>query len=236
MNTTTELPPRARSGDGNGQLPSVMIPLNGITLPAELVVPQRARGLVLFTTAAGCIAECPGYRVIVEQLPAAGIATLLFSLLTHAEADKDAHSGYWSFDLDLLTHRLLVATDWVRRQPRLHELGIAYCGTSTAAAAALVAAAQRGPAVQAVVCRSGRPDFAGDSLPRVTAPTLLIVAERDEGIVTLNRRAFARLTCPKRLAVIAGATHLFAEPGALHQVASLATEWFLQHLQPVPAS
>ena len=212
---------------------SVVLPLNGISLTGELVIPVGARGIVLYMLSSGCSRETSRNRLIVRQLEACGIGSLLFSLLTPSEAGKDAHTGYWSFDLELLTHRLLLATQWVMQDPRTRDLGLGFLGTSTGAAAALVAAAQLGYAVQAVISRGGRPDFAGDSLPRVTAPTLFIVGERDTGVLDLNRNAYERLVCRKQLTVVPEASHLFEEPGALEHVATLAADWFRTHLKPI---
>lgn len=215
------------------EVQSVTIPLNGNELPAELVLPVGARGLVLFLVGCGCVRETPRSASIARRIQAAGMATLTLALLTTTEAQKDHQTGCWSFDLDLLTHRLLRATGWAMQQPPTRDLGIGYIGTSTFAAAALVAAGQLGYAVQAVVARAGRPDFAGDWLPKVSAPTLLIVGERDESMLALNRAAQQRLACPNRLAVVAGASHLFEEPGTLAQVGELAADWFASHLKPI---
>ena len=212
---------------------AVRIPINGVALPAELVVPSGATGLVLFMVASGGILETTRSDLIARTIQSRGLATLSFSLLTDAEARKDHHTGYWSFEIDLLAHRILCATSWALHQPQTRDLGIGYIATSTSASAALVAAAQLGYAVEAVVSRSGRPDFAGNSLLRVTAPTLLIVGERDEAVAEINRRAFDHLTAEKKLSVVAGAGHLFDEPGALEQVGELAAEWFSTHLKAV---
>ena len=222
------------SGPFQGRLTEqVIIPIDGIDLPADRVVPAGAQGLVLFMVTRGCIRETPRAELLARAIEGRGVATLSFSLLTDAEAEKDHHTGDWSFELDLLTHRLLQATNWAMREPQTRDLGIGYTGTSTFAAAALVAAAQLGYAVQGVVSRSGRPDFVGDALPRVTAPTLLIVGERDEALMDINRRAFDDLECRKRLSVVAGAGHLFDEPGTLEQVGELAAEWFSTHLKGI---
>lgn len=211
----------------------VAIPINGISLPAELVVPAGACGLVLFTLAGGCIRETSRAGLMAQAIEAGGVATLTFSLLTRAESKKDHHTGYWSFDLDLLTHRFLQATSWAMRQPETRDLGIGYMGTSTFAAAALVAAARLGYIVQGVVSRAGRPDFAGESLPKVMAPTLLIVGERDEALLDINRRAMERLFCRKELSIVPEADHLFEEAGALEQVGALAADWFRTHLKSI---
>jgi putative phosphoribosyl transferase len=235
MNTIC-VEPTATAASGpiwNRVVERVTIPIDGIVLPAELVVPPCAQGLVLFTVAAGSIREAPRVELLARAIEARGIGTLSFSLLTRAESNKDGHTGYWSFELDLLTRRLLNATLWAMQQPKTRDLGIGYIGTSTFAAATLVAAAQLGYAVQGVVSRSGRPDLAGDTLRRVTAPSLLIVGERDEALVEINRRAFDRLMCPKRLSVVPGAGHLFEEPGALERVGALAADWFHLNLKAI---
>jgi putative phosphoribosyl transferase len=211
----------------------VGIPINGIALRADLVIPPGARGLALFTISKGCIHEPSRIELIARAIEAHGVATLTFPLLTEPEARKDGHFEYWSFDLDLLTHRLLQATSWAMRQPQTRDLGIGYVGTGTCASAALVAAAQLGYVVQAVVSRDGRPDLAGNSLSRVTAPTLLIVSERDEYLLQINQRAMEHLQTAKRLSVVAGAGHLFDEPGTLEQAADLTAEWLAAHLKPI---
>jgi putative phosphoribosyl transferase len=225
--TSAPAPPRIQLKE------TVEIPIDGVALPAELVVPPGARGLVLFIVANGSIRETPRAALIARAIQSKGLATLSFSLLTHTEAQNDSHTGNWSFELDLLTHRLLYATSWALRRLETRNLGIGYIGTSTLASAALVSAAQLGYAVQAVVSRAGRPDIAGDSLPRVTAPTLLIVGDQDEAVLEINRRALERLVTRKRLSVVAGAGHLFEEPGSLEQVGELAAEWFSTHLKPI---
>jgi putative phosphoribosyl transferase len=235
MSAISKLANQSNAGSEATQLPAaVAIPINGIALPGELFVPVDARGIVLYTVASGCIRETPCNSMVARHLYVASLGTLIFSLLTSPEAQKDVRSGDWSFDLDLLTHRLLLATKWVMQQPRTGHLRIGYLATSTGAAAALVAAAQLGYVVEAVVSRGGRPDFAGDYFARVTAPTLLIVGERDEGLLDLNRHAYNRLTCRKEMTVIPGASHLFDEPGALDQVGKLAAAWFRTHLKPRP--
>jgi dienelactone hydrolase len=159
-------------------------------------------------------------------LQQAGIGTLLFDLLTREE-DRDYATR---FDIALLTRRLLAATVWVRQDPRTQSLGIGYFGASTGAAAALQAAAEMGRQISAVVSRGGRPDLAGaTALSKVTAPTLLIVGGDDDGVIELNRQAYAQLGCEKKLVIIPGATHLFEEPGTLEQAAHAAAGWFTRH-------
>lgn len=211
----------------------VFIPIGGIGFSADLVIPSGAKGLVLCALASGRIHEPERVELLARVLEAHGIATLSFSLLTHGETEEDRHAGGWSFELDLLTHRLLQATNWAMRQPQTSGLGIGYMGAGNLAAAALGAAAQLGYAVQAVVSRSGRMDFAINSLPLVTAPTLLIVGERDEAVMEINQRALERLRCSKQLSVVPGAGHLFEEPGALDQVGGLAADWFNMHLKGI---
>jgi dienelactone hydrolase len=160
----------------------------------------------------------------------AGLATLLFDLLTPLEEALDIPTGRLGFDVGFLAKRLVAATDWVSAADLTKDLRIGFFATSTAGGAALVAAAERHGSVRAVVSRGGRADLAGNALPHVKAPTLLIAGARDEQIVALNRDAFGRLTCEKRLSVVPDATHLFEEPGALDAVAHLATAWFERHL------
>lgn len=209
----------------------VTIPADGVWLQAHRVVPAEARGLVLFTTACGCIRENSRAIAITRLLESAGFATLTFALLTPTESWMDRAAGDWSFDVELLAHRLKRITAWAALQPSTRDLGIGYFANSTFAAAALIAAAQLGKIVEAIVIRSGRPDFAGDWLPRVAAPTLLIVGERDESGLALNRGALEKLVCRKRLAEIPGAAHLFEEPSALEQVGELAIDWFGSNLR-----
>ena len=210
--------------------------LAGLHLAGTLVVPQDPSGLVLFAHGSGSSRLSPRNRSVATVLNRAGIATLLFDLLT----DEEAGSPSNVFDIQLLASRLVAATRWSTD----HLAGpIGYFGASTGAAAALSAAAELGPAVSAVVSRGGRPDLAEGRLGLVTAPTLLLVGGRDDVVLDLNRRAAARLTrCEHRLVVVPGATHLFEEPGALDAVSTLATEWFVSHLahpgaasQPTPA-
>jgi len=235
MNTTKResMPTSAPAPAGRLVAETVAISLNGIALPAKLLVPIGARGIVLFTIANGCLRETARTGLVAQSIEDAGIGTLSLSLLTPSEAEKDKSNSYWSYDLELLTHRLLQATCWIMHEPATRELGIGYCATSTIAAAALVAAGQLGYAVEAVVTRGGRPDLAGESLPKVTAPTRLIIGERDGALVNINRRAFEHLTCRKDLAVVREAGHLFDEAGALEDVGRLSADWFAKYLKPL---
>jgi putative phosphoribosyl transferase len=203
-----------------------------VTVVGNLVVPERALGVVLFAHGSGSSRKSPRNRYVAQELADRGLATLLLDLLTPEEEAVDFETAHLRFDIGLLAHRLADATEWLIEQPSTRNLRIGYFGASTGAAAALVAAALRPASIGAVVSRGGRPDLAGDALPRVRAPTLLIVGADDLPVIDLNQEAFARLTCEKRLEVVPGATHLFEEPGALETVARLAGDWFLRHLEP----
>jgi dienelactone hydrolase len=210
---------------------SVAIGAREAMLAGDLTVPAGANGIVLFAHGSGSSRASPRNVWVAARLSRAGLATLLFDLLTPTEEQRDLYTREHRFDIGLLARRLIDATDWVDAQPELAHLPLGYFGASTGAAAALVAAAERGARVSAVVSRGGRPDLAGDdTLARVAAPTLLIVGGNDDVVIDLNQRALAALRCAKRLDVVAGATHLFEEPGALEQVASLAAEWLVEYL------
>jgi len=186
--------------------------------------------VVLFAHGSGSSRLSPRNRHVARVLNEAALATLLVDLLTPEEEAIDARKAHLRFDIGLLAERLVAATDWLTAHPDTRDLRVGYFGASTGAAAALVAAAARSGAVGAVVSRGGRPDLAGRVLALVRAPTLLIVGGRDLQVLELNREAFAQLTCDKRLEIVPGATHLFEEPGALHEVARLAANWFVEHL------
>jgi len=197
-----------------------------IGLDGLLSLPDAARGIVLFAHGSGSSRFSPRNTHVARALQAAGLATLLFDLLTEAEAaDRER-----VFDIPLLAERLAVATDWVATQEDTASLALGYFGASTGAAAALVAAAASERDIAAVVSRGGRPDLADAALARVKAPTLLIVGGADYAVLDLNRAALAQLTCEKRLSVVPGATHLFEEPGTLDTVIEFARDWFLGHL------
>ncbi|MFB7358623.1 alpha/beta family hydrolase [Streptomyces gardneri] len=202
----------------------VRIPATGATLAGRLAVPDGATGIVLFAHGSGSSRHSPRNRAVADVLNHAGLGTLLFDLLTEAEATDRARV----FDTPLLAGRLASATDWLAGRPEGGELPLGYFGASTGAAAALWAAADPASGVAAVVSRGGRPDLAGEHLAGVRAPTLLVVGGRDALVLDLNRRAQALLRCENRLTVVPGATHLFEEPGALEEVAELATDWFAE--------
>ena len=202
-----------------------LIPVAGLRLAADLSTPARASGWVVFAHGSGSSRRSPRNVSVAASLNRGGIATLLFDLLTpDEEADRRN-----VFDVELLTQRLIAATRWLSVRPAARGLPIGYFGASTGAAAALLAAAELGDEIAAVVSRGGRPDLARNRLRDVQAPTLLIVGGADRVILDLNEAAAAKLTCPSMLEVVAGATHLFEEPGALDRVAELATEWFTTH-------
>jgi len=201
-------------------------------LSGDLVIPERATGVILFAHGSGSSRHSPRNRYVASVLQQSGFATLLMDLLTVAEEQVDEDTGHLRFDIGLLGERLLVATDWIEREPATRALSIGYFGASTGAAAALMAAAERPSRISAVVSRGGRPDLAGPALPRVQVPTLLIVGSLDHQVIQLNRQALAKLNCERRLSIVTGATHLFEEPGTLEEVSQLARNWFAQHLGP----
>jgi putative phosphoribosyl transferase len=203
----------------------VEIALREVSLRGDLTVPSQVLGVVLFAHGSGSSRRSPRNRLVAQTLVDAGMAALLFDLLTPEEEVDRANV----FDIELLASRLEAATGWVRQQPE-GELPVGYFGASTGAAAALWAAADLGPGISAVVSRGGRPDLAGPRLGDVTAPTLLIVGERDREVLELNRQSQRALRCPNEFVVVPRATHLFEEPGTLEEVARLATQWFGKHL------
>jgi putative phosphoribosyl transferase len=219
--------------DGDGAATEVVVQAGHVELPGTVLMPATARGCVVFAHGSGSTRHSPRNVWVAQTLHARGFATVLFDLLTAEESELDARNRALRFDVELLADRLTGATDWVLEQPRTSGLPIGLFGASTGAAAALVAAARRPAAVRAVVSRGGRPDLAADALPAVRAPTLLIVGGRDPTVLELNRQAAERMTAPHRLAMVAGASHLFEEPGALDEVARLAGDWFETHLTPV---
>jgi dienelactone hydrolase len=211
---------------------AVQIPDGSARLNGDLHVPVRSQGLVIFAHGSGSSRFSPRNRQVAEALESAGFATLLLDLLTREEESVDIYTTQFRFDIGLLGRRVIAAADWAAGQPSLRDLKIGYFGASTGAAAALIAAAERPEISAAVVSRGGRPDLAGDALPRVQTPTLLIVGGDDEVVIELNEEAKRRMKTIVRLEIVPGATHLFEEPGALEQVQRLAIEWFRQYLRP----
>lgn len=205
---------------------SILLSAGDFALPGDLTLPPGASGIVLFAHGSGSSRRSPRNRFVADVLVEAGLGTLLFDLLTAREEGDRANV----FDISLLADRLLLATEWIAGYSETAGRAIGYFGASTGAAAALVAAARGSRLIGAIVSRGGRPDLAGPWLPKVAAPALLIVGGRDTAVLELNRAAFDKLTCPKRLDVVPGATHLFEERGTLETVAALAAAWFREYL------
>ena len=211
---------------------SVSIPTGRTALPGDLAVPEAAHGLVIFAHGSGSGRHSPRNRMVAQRLQDAGFATLLFDLLTEHEAEVDAFTRQFRFEIPFLARRLDAAVEWVAAQPELSRLPIGFFGASTGAAAALASASHRPLEIAAVVSRGGRPDLAGAlALGRVAAPTLLIVGGLDHIVLALNQQALAQLgSREKEFAVVPAATHLFSEAGTLERAADLAADWFARHL------
>jgi pimeloyl-ACP methyl ester carboxylesterase len=209
----------------------VKITMGNIELEGNLIVPDGARGIVLFAHGSGSSRHSPRNRAVAADLRQEGnLGTLLFDLLTGEEEVIDRQTRHLRFDIPMLADRLSGATDWLLDRPEAEGKSLGYFGSSTGSAAALIASVEQGDTVEAVVSRGGRVDLASDVLPEVEAPTLMIVGGRDQTVLKLNRQAAERLDCEHEISVVEGATHLFEEPGALDEVARLAREWFEQHL------
>jgi pimeloyl-ACP methyl ester carboxylesterase len=216
---------------GDDQLErEVTLALGNLSLGGTLGVPAQPMGVVLFAHGSGSSRFSSRNRYVARVLREAQIATLLLDLLSPAEEEVDNVTRHHRFDIAMLADRLMAAIDWLGEEPTTRRLPIGLFGASTGGGAALVAAAARPARVAAVVSRGGRPDLAGDALPSVRAPTLLIVGERDEMVIDLNERARAEMKAETRLVIVPHATHLFEEPGALEQVARLASDWFTRYL------
>jgi putative phosphoribosyl transferase len=197
----------------------------------DLVIPANARGIVVFAHGSGSSRLSPRNQFVASVLQGrVNLATLLLDLLTAEEEQVDLRTRHLRFDIDLLAARLVETRQWLADHSSTRHLAAGYFGASTGAAAALMAAAQIPEAVRAVVSRGGRPDLAGAALPKVQAPTLLIVGGEDRQVIELNRKALNELRCEKKLEIVPGASHLFEEPGTLEQVADFAREWFEKHL------
>lgn len=213
---------------------NIFIPLKEVKLEGELNLPPDASSLVLFAHGSGSSRHSPRNQSVARTLRHDGkIGTLLFDLLTAEEERAEAYTRHLRFNIPLLAERLMAVTRLALDKVTTRDLNVGYFGSSTGAAAALVAAAELGSAIGAVVSRGGRPDLAGDSLARVTAPTLLVVGGNDKPIISLNEEAYYLLHCERALRIVPGATHLFEEPGTLEKVANMAAEWFDGHLHPL---
>ena len=210
---------------------SVRLPAGDVMLEGDLALPPAARGVVLFAHGSGSSRHSSRNRYVAGELRSAGLGTLLMDLLTEQEEYEERVTRHLRFDIGLLARRLAAAVDWLQARPETRDFGIGLFGASTGGGAALVAAVERPDAVRAVVSRGGRPDLAGEALRRVQAPTLLLVGGHDYPVIEMNREALAQLPCEKALEIVPGATHLFEEPGTLEQVAALARDWFLRHLE-----
>jgi dienelactone hydrolase len=199
-------------------------------LDGDLVVPEHASGLVIFAHGSGSSRHSSRNRFVARELNTGGLATLLLDLLTEAEEQVDIRTRHLRFDINMLAERLVQASEWAQGDTETGALTVGYFGASTGGGAALVAAADHPERVGAVVSRGGRPDLAGPALPKVKAPTLLIVGAEDYPVIEMNEEALRSLRCEKRMEIVPGATHLFEEPGTLERVAVLARDWFGQHL------
>ena len=203
----------------------VRISSGGAQLEGNLTIPEPARGVVLFAHGSGSSRHSSRNRYVARELQRLGLATLLIDLLTADEESEDMRTRRHRFDIGMLADRLVSAADWLATNPDTRDLRLGYFGASTGAGAALVAAAKHPQNVAAVVSRGGRPDLAGDALPLVQAPTLLIVGGDDEPVIGMNRDAARRMLAPNRIVIVPGASHLFEEPGTLEEVARLAGDF-----------
>ena len=211
------------------RLNEVRISAGSVAFEGNLSLPDHAIALVLFAHGSGSSRHSPRNQFVARVLNNSGLATLLFDLLTPEEEAIDARTAELRFNIKLLAERLVHATNWAKQQQQTRDLRVGYFGSSTGGGAALVAAAERPQDVGAVVSRGGRPDLAGEALPKVQVPTLLIVGGDDDIVIELNEQARDRMRCEVKLEIVPGATHLFEEPGALERVAQLASDWFLLH-------
>jgi len=209
----------------------VFIPAGDTGLQGELFIPDHAQAIVIFSHGSGSSRHSLRNLKVAEYLHERKMGTLLFDLLTEEEDRVYANR----FDIELLTNRLIIATEWLCRQPAVKNLPVCYFGASTGAASALIAAARK-PGIAAVVSRGGRPDLAAETLPEVKSPTLLIVGSLDYEVLKLNRQAYDAMVCRKRLAIVEGATHLFEETGTMDRVCQLAAGWLDEQVQPLAVS
>jgi dienelactone hydrolase len=209
---------------------AVHIPVDSTMIEGDLVIVEGSEGIVLFAHGSGSSRHSPRNRFVAQRLQEGNLSTLLADLLTREEENIDMKTGRLRFDIDLLAGRVVGALDWLKRQDQTKELKVGCFGSSTGAAAALIAAKKRPEYVEAVVSRGGRPDLAEAILPEVKAPTLLIVGGNDFAVLKMNEDALAKLRAERKLEIIPGATHLFKEPGALESVAQAARGWFQRFL------
>ena len=209
----------------------IKIPLGNVVVEGTLTLPPGAKGVVLFAHGSGSSRFSPRNQYVAKEVNKAAIGTLLFDLLTKEEEETDMVTAEYRFNIPLLAQRLIGATEWLKNDSQTRKLAFGYFGASTGAAAALIAAAKLPNEIAAVVSRGGRPDLAGEYLPNVVAPTLLLVGGLDTEVIELNQEAMDQMTAEKKLTIIPGATHLFEEPGTLEQVAKFSKDWFLRYLR-----
>lgn len=217
--------------NGGKKASYVEISLDGITLEGNLVIPESSKGIVVFAHGSGSSRFSPRNNFVAEKLQRKGLATLLMDLLTREEEKIDLKTREFRFDIKLLSERLIRSTQWIKQNETTTELNIGYFGSSTGAAAALIAAASQPNTISAVVSRGGRTDLAENYLDQVEAPTLLIVGSYDTVVININKQTMNQLNSKKKLEIISGASHLFEEPGKLEEVAELAGNWFKEHLE-----
>ena len=213
------------------QQTEMKIPVGNVVVEGTLTLPPGAKGVVLFAHGSGSSRFSPRNQYVAKEFNKAKIGTLLFDLLTQEEEETDVVTAEYRFNIALLANRLIGATEWLRNDLLTKSLAFGYFGASTGAAAALIAAAKLPSEIVAVVSRGGRPDLAGEYLPSVVAPTLLLVGGLDTEVIELNRLALDQMTAEKKLVIVPGATHLFEEPGTLEEVAKFSTDWFLRYLR-----
>lgn len=213
----------------------VQILSTGVRLEGSMSFPEDAKGFVLFVHGSGSSRHSPRNQYVAQALQDGGLATLLFDLLTPAEEEIDQHTRQWRFDIGLLARRTAAVLEWLDLQPYAHDLKRGLFGSSTGAAAALMAAAEIPEKVDAIVSRGGRPDLAGEALPKVQAPTLLIVGSLDGVVIDLNKKALTQMKSgsEKKIVIVPGASHLFEEPGTLEYAARVSRDWFQTHLSKV---
>ena len=209
----------------------VHVPAGAVSLEGNLLIPGLATGVVLFAHGSGSSRFSSRNRYVAEVLREGGMGTLLLDLLTQEEELVDTRTAHLRFDIELLADRLVAAVQWLAREKATERLKVGLFGASTGAGAALVAAARLPDRISAIVSRGGRPDLAGAALPNVKAPTLLIVGGDDKPVIQMNQQAYERMTAPREIVIVPGATHLFEEPGALETVARLARDWFQRYLR-----
>ena len=224
------------SWDRSERTTAVRVPVGDLWLQGDLGRPASPRGVVLFAHGSGSSRHSRRNQYVARALERRSLATLLIDLLTADEEAIDNQTAEFRFDIEMLSERLVVIVDWLRRQAATSSLPIGLFGASTGGGAALVAAARRAHEVAAVVSRGGRPDLAAAALSRVMSPTLLIVGGLDTDVVDMNRDAQRQMRGTVVLEIVPGATHLFEEPGALERVAQLAGDWFTEHMPPASSS